>query len=137
MKRTAWLAVAAMAATAWAVTAQGAGSGDLARLKGAWEVTSLTFGGKKIELPAKTKFTFDGEKVRFESGNEKKEGTIKLDENKKPKQFTISENGKVQMSGIYQLDGDTLKMAGGNPSKVPSGFDDDKAGLFTLKRIKK
>jgi len=140
MKRMAWLVVAAAAATACTVSAQ-AGGGDLAKLKGSWEVTSISFGGKKIDLPAGTKmmFTFDGEKVTFDDGKQKKEGTIKLDEGKKPRQFSISEGGQEKMKGIYEITGDTVKMAGGmGPNApAPTGFDDDKAGIFELKRVKK
>src|SRR5437868_3984053 len=132
MKRLVLLTVvfAAVAAGTAGVEAGGKGKGDKAKLQGTWEVTSIQFGGKKIDLPpgAKMAFTFDGDKVSFDDGKMKKQGTYKLDETKKPPQIQILEGDEVKMNGIYQIDGDTLKLAGGMGPKapVPTSFDDEK-----------
>jgi len=94
---------------------------DLNKLKGAWKATSVEAGGMALpdELLDKITFTITGDKYTFKSPDDNgvetvEEGTLKLDAAKKPAQMDINitkgkDEGKKQY-GIYELDGDTMKV---------------------------
>ena len=117
-------------------------------LKGSWTATALEFGGQKApEADVKqSKIIFDGEKVTLVDGDKKKPATLKLDPSKKPATMDIThtegpEKGKVTKA-IYQLDGDTLKIAMGLDEKStrPTAFatkKDAPVALMVFKRDKK
>lgn len=121
-------------------------NGDLAKFQGTWVVESVLADGK--ELPAEVvkafKMTFKGDAYTVALGAEKTEGTIYLDASKNPRTIDIvpdngPDRGKKQ-PGIYELDGDQLKICAAQPGKErPTTFDTkDKIGytLMTLRRQK-
>ncbi len=88
--------------------------------------------------------TFDGDKMTFsQRADTKKPATYKLDASQKPAHLDLMPSDGPEkdmvMKMIYQIDGDTLKLAG--PAKPdgdrPKGFDDKGIMLMTLKREKK
>jgi uncharacterized protein (TIGR03067 family) len=100
------------------LTAETARSGDKKeqeKLEGTWSLVKIT-GGKspKEDKDKDAKITFKGNKITFIiPGDKTKEATYSVDPTKKPKQLTVhlDRNGKkVTILGIYELNGDTLKI---------------------------
>jgi RNA polymerase sigma factor (sigma-70 family) len=128
---------------------------DKEKIQGTWEVVELVINGKK-ELPneqGKGVIVIKGDKLSFlvrEKGTDaeksRKEFTIKLNPSKKPKEIdTDSLDGShkgEKTGGIYELDGDKLKLCLPNDSDIkrPSIFESEAGSqlcLFTLKRLKR
>lgn len=121
-----------------------------APFQGTWEVVKLELHGQDLTAVVKDAnptMTFDGNKYAFEAGPETEKGTFKVDPKAKPAtiDLMITEGrgkGKTQI-GIYQLDGDTLKVcmadegAKERPTKFASAKGAPEMVLFTLKRKKK
>jgi uncharacterized protein (TIGR03067 family) len=117
--------------------------------QGAWDVVKLELFGRDVTAAVKETnptMTFDGNKYAFEAGPETEKGTFKIDPKAKPAtiDLMITEGrgkGKTQL-GIYQLDGDTLKIcmadegAKDRPTKFASAKGEAEMVLFTLKRKK-
>jgi uncharacterized protein (TIGR03067 family) len=118
--------------------------------QGTWDVVKLELMGRDVTAAVKETnptMTFDGNKYAFEAGPEVEKGTFKIDAKAKPAtiDLKITEGrgkGKFQL-GIYQLDGDTLKicMAEEDVKDRPTKFESAKGAtemaVFTLKRKKK
>jgi uncharacterized protein (TIGR03067 family) len=88
---------------------------DLDRLQGTWNLVSAMQDGKM--LPAdkvkQTTIVFKGDTFRFPGSAEyatSKEGTIKLDENKTPKEMDATSTEKEVMLGIYALEPNGYKV---------------------------
>ena len=120
---------------------------DKDKIKGTWEMTSVEFGGQKLPIPEGKgmSLTFDGDKViKKEPGKKDEAGTFKIDEKKKPKEIDLivpKEGGKegetMTMKGLYEIDGDTLRICFGMKEDTrPTAFDAKEAGVMTLKRKK-
>jgi uncharacterized protein (TIGR03067 family) len=117
---------------------------DMDTIQGTWKSTSAQFNGKDLpaEEGARASTVFDGDKFKhLNGGSVVGEGTFKLDANKKPAAIDMTDkDGKTRM-GIYQFDGDTLKVAMSDPGKDRPTELASKAdsGVFfiTLKRDKK
>jgi uncharacterized protein (TIGR03067 family) len=112
---------------------------DLPKFQGKWAIDSAVADGK--ELPAEVvkvfSMTFKDDAYRVLIGTEKTEGTFTLDASKKPKTIDIvpdngPDRGKRQ-PGIYEIDGDKIKICAAQPNKErPTTFDTkDKTG-YTL-----
>ena len=121
-------------------------NGDLPKFQGKWAIASVVADGK--ELPADVvkvfTMTFKDDTYRVVIGKEKTEGTFTLDASKKPKTIDIvpdsgPDRGKKQ-PGIYEFDGDKIKICAAQPNKErPTTFDTkDKTGytLMILRREK-
>ncbi|MBN9522736.1 TIGR03067 domain-containing protein [bacterium] len=118
--------------------------------QGTWEVVKLQVAGADVTeflKDADATMTFKGNTYAFEAKSEREKGTFKFDAKAKPAtiDLMITEGrgkGKTQL-GIYQLDGDTLKLcmadegAKERPTKFVSAKDAPEMVLFTLKRKKK
>ena len=102
---------------------------DLDKMKGTWKATSGEAGGQPLPKEALDPivFTVKGDKYTFKSAEEDEEGTLKLDSAKKPAQMDVSitegkDKGKKQY-GIYEIDGDTLKLCFAPPeAERPKDF---------------
>jgi uncharacterized protein (TIGR03067 family) len=120
-----------------------AGQSDRDKLQGTWVITAAEIGGKIIQSPARSTFTFDKDKVVMkDEGSPDKKGTIKLDTGKSPKQMDLTSSDpkdKEVMQGIYELQGDTLKIAysAKGPKGIrPASFDSKDAAIMHLEREK-
>jgi uncharacterized protein (TIGR03067 family) len=119
-----------------------AGTTDKDKFQGTWSITSGTKDGK--EMPADkvkgAKIVFEGDKVIAKSEGKNEEATFKLDAGKKPKEIDLTLPNGEMLSGIYEMDGDTLKIAlGDNPGSMrPKDFKSKEAqnNLLVLKRDK-
>jgi uncharacterized protein (TIGR03067 family) len=118
--------------------------GDLAKLQGTWQIISMEAEGKKLPKDeySGVKWVFDGNKIiAVRKGERKEQGTFTLDEAKRPKQIdtTAKDDGDV-LHGIYQLDGDDLKLCLSKKKEDrPKEFGtkpQSEHGLLILKRQK-
>lgn len=118
---------------------------ELKKFEGAWQLASLEMDGEKV--PAETtktfKLVFAGEKFMLKSGDETiMEGVGKVDPTQKPRAVDITpstgdEKGKT-LKGIYELDGDTLKICLGSVGKDrPKEFVAKKDAVFALVTCKR
>lgn len=121
---------------------------DHERIQGEWKIVAVVQNGKET-TPAdseKSRIRFTADKTIVSEGDEKHQGTYKLDPDRKPSTIAVTQddgpNKGKKGSGIYQLSGDTLTLCltlekGKDP---PSDFT-AKAGsgrvLLTLERIKR
>ncbi len=120
---------------------------DAQQIQGTWVPISATKNGqdRPKERLDKTKFVITADKIAIEE-EDKKEPPVSytLDPTKKPKAIEITlmkgtEKGPT-IQGIYELEGDTLKLCFGQPGKArPKEFaskEGSDAALVILKRAK-
>jgi uncharacterized protein (TIGR03067 family) len=98
------------------------GADDKNPLDGTWTVVKAEADGRPDGEVLKAKFTFkDGDKLIIKLANEDKPldaVTVKLDPAKKPKQIDLTrtfEGRQETATGIYDLDGDRLKLCIADP----------------------
>lgn len=116
---------------------------DLAMLQGTWRVKSAIRGGKEYpgEDLAQLSFIFKGDEListRFANDFLQ----VKLDPSKKPAAIDlVSKKDKPAIQGIYEIDGDTLKLCWNHASTERPRTFTSAAGSGTiylvLKRVKK
>jgi uncharacterized protein (TIGR03067 family) len=119
------------------------GAGDKDKLKGTWTVASGTKGGKDVPeaMFKEVKFTFAGDKMTIAMGKDlKMEWGYKIDPTKKPKEIDVTMPDGKTGTGIYELSGDTLKIAHGEVGDArPKDFVSKEGGnvsVMVLKREK-
>ena len=88
---------------------------DLDRFQGTWYLVMAMQDGKTLpeDKVKQTSIVFKGDTFRFPDSAEyatSKEGTIKLDENKTPKEMDATSTEKEVMLGIYELEGDGYRV---------------------------
>ncbi len=118
---------------------------DKDKIQGSWTMVSGEAGGRPApdEYRKNFKMTFNGDKITVKFSNDKtKEGTYKLDSSKTPKELTVTpSDGEKPLFGIYDLDGDNLKLCmsqpgGGRPREFASK-EGTPTMLFILRREKR
>jgi uncharacterized protein (TIGR03067 family) len=117
---------------------------DKEKMQGTWTLTSVVVMGNKQDIPGgkEMRMIIKGDTITVKTGEKDEEGTFKIDASKKPKQITLQKkDGGADdvMNGIYELQGDTLKIAAkgkGAKSERPTGFDDAGAFVMILKKAK-
>ena len=117
---------------------------DLKKLQGDWTITSWQQLGQNIGVAGT--WSFKGRKYTLDQGGGAlEEGTIKLDQGKKPGAFdldiTAGNCGGKAQPGIYKIEGDTLTLCLAWPGMTnrPTEFSTSAANqwiLITLKRAK-
>jgi uncharacterized protein (TIGR03067 family) len=131
------LALALFAAPA---PAQNDAQKELAKFQGTWAVESAQTDGAEIPTEVFKSFTmtFKGDTYKVTMGQEKIEGTIRLDPSKNPKTIDIvpdngPDRGRVQQ-GVYEVDGNKLRICAAPPGKDrPATFETkDKPGQTLL-----
>jgi uncharacterized protein (TIGR03067 family) len=92
---------------------------DHAALQGEWEIVSAESNGEAPPpgLLDGAKFAFAGAKLTLLG----KEGTFELDASKNPRQIDFIRGNRRQI-GIYELDGDNLKLCVGPADDRPKKF---------------
>jgi uncharacterized protein (TIGR03067 family) len=115
---------------------------DEDKIQGTWKALSGEHGGKKAPEEAlkgfRMTFAAGGKLTVLAHGNTE-EGTFKLDATKKPKQIDLTTEDK-SLKGIYELDGDTLKLCVDEEGSRPTEFkspEGTKVYLVVLQREKK
>jgi uncharacterized protein (TIGR03067 family) len=119
---------------------------DEEKIQGAWTIVSLEENGNKVpeDKVKAMKVTIKDNVLALSDGSKEEKVKFKIDASKKPKSIDFFMEGEEgQMQGIYELEGDTLKMCWhkeGKESKRPNEFS-SKSGsghsLVVLKREKK
>src|SRR5262245_17798826 len=125
-----------------AETARSGDKKEQEKLEGTWSLVKVT-GGKTERKERETKITFKGDKVTFKAGEEV---IYSVDPTKKPKELNVhieKDGKKVTLKGIYELEGDNLKICHfqgdkksmeGRPKELVAN---DETILAVLKRDKK
>ncbi len=116
---------------------------ELDRLKGKWTVVSVERDGKALANFKDGVRTMDGEKYTLApKTGAALMGTFKIDPGKKPKVMDMMPadgqyKGKTLL-GIYELDGDTLKICFGEPGKDrPSEFTSTAGTVLAIHKRQK
>lgn len=122
---------------------------DLQKMAGDWVPVQMQLNGKKQpeELLKAIKLSIKGDKYNTVVGQEKDEGTLKLDATKEPREMDIvpgvgPNKGKL-LPCIYEIKGDELRVCYGlNGIARPADFkaEEDAKGvimLMTYKRVSK
>src|SRR6516162_5222640 len=106
--------VIAVLAVGAALSQDKEGKSDQDKIQGTWTMVSGMREGKPFPEEAKNrKITFAGNKMKLKMNDQEHEVTFKLDPAKKPKEIDVDFDGQAG-KGIYELDGDTLKIAHGD-----------------------
>jgi uncharacterized protein (TIGR03067 family) len=153
--------VAALAAswTAAALTRAAPAKGsDLKQLQGTWVIDPAAYKDEKgkgiVEELSLVRVVFDGKTFRMKLPTPFKQngknwiedkGRFRLDSSKKPKRIDfLAESGRVTSKGIYELQGDRLKLCAdpdfktrGRPTKFARGKDGKGPHLLVLIRKRK
>jgi len=117
---------------------------DADMLQGEWELVSVEIQGKTLPALAgkggSIVFAKDGKLIWKDPGKPERIGKYKIDASQAPKQIdlTTSKEGEA-IPGIYELDGDKLKMAfsaAGAKGKRPRAFQGEKVMIVLWKRPK-
>ncbi len=120
---------------------------ELAKLDGTWVVVKIEMNGQSLlekNHSPEQKLVIKGGKVT--SGAKEAELSKILDPSKKPKTITGPLDERLKFYGIYEVDGDEIRVCGDivdtatekNPEgRRPKGFDSKKGILVVLKREKK
>jgi uncharacterized protein (TIGR03067 family) len=99
---------------------------DKEKLQGEWVSLKRESAGKSQILtrdsPLYHKFNFEGDKVTCTAFSPDPGGTFAIDSSKKPKTIDYTTATGFLMEGIYELNGDTLKLCFGNPNERPTEF---------------
>jgi uncharacterized protein (TIGR03067 family) len=113
---------------------------ELEKGKG-WKIVAMNQAGK--DVPQTTidnidlTFTFSGEKVTVKGASGTKEGIVKIDASKTPKEMDLRMEGENEDSkAIYEIDDKTLKIALSKkerPKEIKSGPD---IAVLTFERVK-
>jgi uncharacterized protein (TIGR03067 family) len=117
---------------------------DAESIQGAWDAVEVVVEGK-AQAAGETKkmsVVFKNELMSvLIDGKEEERYTFKLDSTKNPKNIDVSEkDGKEPAEGIYELDGDSLKLCWNSANKVkgrPENFTptpENKLSMMLLKR---
>lgn len=115
---------------------------DKAKIQGTWSMVSGERGGEAApdEVIKNLKLTFSGDTITIATGKKSMEGPVKLDADKKPKEITLTvkDPDEKVLQGIYELDGDTLKLCIGEPGEGrPAKFDSTTSKKTMLMKFKR
>ena len=123
------------------------GAAELKKVQGTWAFESQEVGGQKAPADAlkQMTITFDGDKFTVKNGDKvTQSGTQKLDPAKKAVDAKVTEgvSSGTTMLGIYELDGDTLKVCfdssgGKRPTEYKTAEGNMDTFVAVLKRVKK
>lgn len=105
---------------------------DPKRLSGTWDMVSRTMAGKTVSHIVHNTEIANGKLTLVnKAGDWRSPFRLTLDPGKKPRWFdTQSEKGTYRMCGIYDLDGDSLKMYYTSNGIRPTGFDANATGVY-------
>jgi uncharacterized protein (TIGR03067 family) len=126
------------------VAVAGCGGGDKAKLKGKWQMQS--FVGETTKGPEETSKVVleigDDKTTLYVDGKMVRERPFTVNPGAKPKEIDLVDSKDLSQKslGIYELDGDNLKLcvSEGKNAKRPSEFKPDResrATVLTFKRI--
>jgi uncharacterized protein (TIGR03067 family) len=112
---------------------------DKEKIQGTWVLVSGENGGKPVspEAAKNMSVVFAGDKLTMKNKDRTTKATFKLNPGKKPKEIDVDFDGKVG-KGIYELEGDTLKVAHGELGDArPKAFPSEKGSKLTVMVFKR
>jgi uncharacterized protein (TIGR03067 family) len=121
---------------------------ELARLEGTWVLVKMEIDGRSLleEDPPWPKLVIKDGKARLDAEEAEAIPLAKvLNLSKKPKTVTVAYEGKVTFYGIYEVDGDELRVCGDGvdtaqekeqEARRPRKFDSKEGLLLVFKRQK-
>jgi len=123
------------------LTASSAKADDQEKFQGVWKADKAVEGGMETSANEVSKMSieFKGNKaIPRRGGRTEKDAEFKLDSSKSPKTIDIKEQGSTTVLGIYEFDGDRLKICfakegGERPTKFKSP-EGSKISYFVLKK---
>jgi uncharacterized protein (TIGR03067 family) len=85
---------------------------DQKRIQGTWKAVSGEVAGKNLPKQRVDDLTvvFAGDKMAVTTSNGSRESTFKLDATKKPKMIDLVDENRQTAPGIYEFEGDTLRI---------------------------
>lgn len=104
-----------------------AAKADREALQGIWRLVASEVKGRKDEKPPESALKFDGDEAYELKGGEKKDPAVyRLDPSKDPRQIDlIPQSGELKgttVQAIYEIKGDTLRLALGDADRRPKAF---------------
>lgn len=114
---------------------------EMEKLQGTWKTESIESDGMKATQLGDSKLVVKDDKYVFTLGDEKEEGTLKIDQTKKPKTIDVvitagQEKGKTQL-GVYEVEGESLKITVNMPGDQDRPKELGKgAAVFVFKKQK-
>jgi uncharacterized protein (TIGR03067 family) len=115
------------------------GKAQLDKLAGTWKVEKEIRDGQE-QKGEDIQLVFTGEKVMLKEEGKATPAMVKIDATKKPTHLDITPEGSDRaIQAIFELDGDTLKLAFTHAGTRPEKFEStpgSKVTLATLKRVK-
>lgn len=117
---------------------------DIQAMQGNWEMTSWQINGAELirKKGQKVKATIAGNRYVLDprKGDRALDARFKIDASRSPKQIDfLDDQGKVEIKGIYKIEGDVLTICWLDENNRPTDFvTRDRPGyrLFVLKRVK-
>jgi uncharacterized protein (TIGR03067 family) len=109
---------------------------EKAKLAGVWIVESVEFLGKQADSLKGDRFIFTAEKLTITSKAKDDMQSYQIDPTKKPKEVDFKCEDMAFL-GIYELNGDTLRLCLSTNGARPTAFDSKQGLLSLLKRSKK
>jgi RNA polymerase sigma factor (sigma-70 family) len=114
---------------------------ELERLEGTWDKDSLEYKGKPQQVVGPSQYVFKGDKFTFiDRGTEYYKGVLKVDPTLKTIDLVITDGEEkgTTLLGLYELDGDALKICLGpggevRPKELKTAADST-AKIWTYKR---
>ncbi len=113
---------------------------DQERLQGVWRIVSVTADGQKVEQAEikDCRLRVEDDTVTLTVGREADVGTLSIDPTRKPKWIDVKVGDGRRGTGIYQLDGDTLKVCAvdGRSDPRPTSFEPGpKRAVIVFQRV--
>lgn len=112
------------------------------KLQGTWQVLRQEYDGND-EAFQETKLVFSADKIVVKDKQGEKAMTYKLDPSMQPKNIDLTmevQGKKTELTGIYLLNGETLKICASDKGQArPTEFVSPKGSrltLFVLRRVK-
>lgn len=115
---------------------------DADRFQGTWIVSRVEINGKVQPKSFTIRVKFDGDRLSTKVADRPFEprGTFRLDPGRTPKAYDLTTADGMAVLGIYELDGDTLKVClsapGDERPKAMKTAPDDERTLVVYKREK-
>ena len=112
---------------------------DLDKLQGKWKAEKMIFMGEEAPAEATAKMVVSCKGNEFIPADKPDEpATIKLGPSAKPKTIDLTEKNKKVSLGIYELDGDTLKLCFSEPgTERPKTFESPKGSKIAYLVMKR
>ena len=111
------------------------GTKDLAKFQGAWTVTAASVNGKAVTSMVNQSFTFQDNQLsqQLKAGQQPLRSNFQIDFSANPRTFDWLQTGNQKYLGLYQFQGDSLKLTVALPGQPrPNGLNVAGAAVLQL-----